>query len=117
MVGDTRRQVDTRFLVVTGTDTGVGKTLVTAGLALALTRAGRRVVAIKPLESGCGDSPELEDGATLARATGQARPRQALVRLGAPLAPALAAEREGVALDVDSLALRVRALTEGADVA
>ena len=53
-----------RTVVVTGTDTGVGKTLVAAGLAWALASRGRRVVAIKPVETGCGEqvSPD-EDGA------------------------------------------------------
>ena len=87
------------FLVVTGTDTGVGKTVVACGLAKRLADSGRRVLAVKPVESGCGAEvgPE-EDGALLARATGQERPRSALVRLRAPLAPPVAADREGVAL-------------------
>ena len=37
---------------VTGTDTEVGKTLVTAALGAALVAQGRSVVAIKPVESG-----------------------------------------------------------------
>lgn len=99
----------TQFVVVTGTDTGVGKTVVTAGLARALVRAGKRTLAIKLVESGCdGSAPATEDGALLADATGQDRPRQALVRCRAPLAPALAAEREGVRIDVDALARTVR---------
>jgi dethiobiotin synthetase len=38
---------------VTGTDTGVGKTLVTLGLMRRLQDRGRRVVAMKPVASGC----------------------------------------------------------------
>jgi dethiobiotin synthetase len=38
---------------VTGTDTGVGKTVVTLGLMQCLQDQGRRVVAMKPLASGC----------------------------------------------------------------
>jgi dethiobiotin synthetase len=107
-----------RFFVITGTDTGVGKTVVTAGLARALSRAGRRVVAIKPLESGCADVPSRsEDGAVLARATGQAAPVAALLRLRAALTPALAAEQEGVELDVDALIADVRELGGHAELA
>lgn len=38
-----------RFLLVTGTDTGVGKTIATAALAAALNAAGRRVIMCKPI--------------------------------------------------------------------
>jgi dethiobiotin synthetase len=107
----------TRFVVVAGTDTGVGKTLVTAGLAAVLLRNGRRTIAIKPVETGCSNGArDREDGAILAAATGQATPREALVRLRDPLTPALAAEREGVALDTDALVARARELAAGADV-
>ncbi|MDR1057168.1 MAG: dethiobiotin synthase [Coxiellaceae bacterium] len=38
---------------VTGSDTNVGKTIITASLSLALTNRGKRVCAIKPVASGC----------------------------------------------------------------
>ena len=41
------------MLLITGTDTGVGKTWTGCALARALRRSGRRVVAVKPLETGC----------------------------------------------------------------
>ena len=44
-------QGDTDFLV-TGTDTGVGKTVVAAGLVLALRARGRRAIGFKPVETG-----------------------------------------------------------------
>lgn len=100
-----------RFIVVVGTDTGVGKTLVSTGLALALAQAGRSVVACKPIESGCEVTvSDTEDGVRLAQATGQAQPTHALVRLRDPITPALAAERDGVAIDVRSLARSIEAL-------
>jgi dethiobiotin synthetase len=107
----------TAFVVIAGTDTGVGKTFVGCALARAVARSGRRVLAVKPVESGCGDGPrEAEDGALLAAATGQTEPREALLRLRAPIAPALAADREGVTVDVDALAARIRTLGEGFDM-
>lgn len=104
-------------LLITGTDTGVGKTWVGRALGRALSAAGRRVVAIKPVETGCSDATALtEDGALLAAATGQAEPQAALHRFAALVAPALAAEAEGAAIDLDTLLLRIEALSEGADV-
>jgi dethiobiotin synthetase len=44
-------------LFVTGTDTGVGKTFVTAGLVRALRAAGRHAVAMKPIASGFAPGP------------------------------------------------------------
>jgi dethiobiotin synthetase len=104
-------------LLITGTDTGVGKTWVGRALAHALVSAGRRVVAVKPVETGCqGDRSHLEDGALLAAATGQAEPRAALFRFSAPVAPALAAEREGETIDLDALVLRIEELSTDAEV-
>jgi dethiobiotin synthetase len=104
-------------LLITGTDTGIGKTWVARALSHALVAAGRRVVAVKPVETGCDPAgSHLEDGALLAAATGQAEPRAALFRFAAPVAPALAAEREGQDIDLDALVLQIEALSEGADV-
>jgi dethiobiotin synthetase len=102
-------------VIVTGTDTGVGKTYVACGLARRLSARGLRVAAIKPIESGCGGAGE--DGMLLAEASGQAQPTVALVRLRAPLAPPLAAELEGVELDDDRIEAETLALAEGTDVA
>ena len=104
-------------LVITGTDTGVGKTWVGRALGRALSTDGRRVVAIKPVETGCSDATaRLEDGALLAAATGQAEPQAALYRFATPVTPALAAEVEGEVIDLDALILRIETLGEGADV-
>jgi len=46
-----------RTWFVTGTDTGVGKTLVSVALLTALARTGRRVVGMKPVASGCDVTP------------------------------------------------------------
>ena len=104
----------TRFIVVTGTDTGVGKTYVTEALARELSRS-QRVVAIKPFESGVTDGDG--DAERLARATGQSAPLHALIRLKAPLTPAVAADREGVVIDWAKLVAEIRSLALGADVA
>jgi dethiobiotin synthase len=104
-------------LLITGTDSGVGKTWVGRALGRALAAAGRRVVAIKPVETGCADATAAgEDGALLAAATGQAEPLAALHRYESPLAPALAAERAGETIDLDAMVMRMEALGADAEV-
>jgi dethiobiotin synthetase len=95
-----------------GTDTSVGKTWVTCAIAKALADLGQKVVAVKPVETGCGDPPsDTEDGYRLALATGQSGPRRALVRLPGELAPPIAAEQAGLTLDYDDVVARVRSLS------
>jgi dethiobiotin synthetase len=47
-------------LFVTGTDTGVGKTVVASGLLRLLVRQGRSPVPFKPVETGCGRAPPAD---------------------------------------------------------
>jgi dethiobiotin synthase len=104
-------------LLITGTDSGVGKTWVGRALGRALSASGRRVVAIKPVETGCSDATAgTEDGALLAAATGQAEPLASLYRFEAPVEPALAAERADESIDLDALVLRIESLSEGAEI-
>jgi dethiobiotin synthetase len=85
-----------------------------AALARLLAERGRRVLAVKPVESGTPS--ECEDGVLLAEATGQALPREALVRLRDPVAPPVAAEREGVAPDHEAWCRVIRDLASGHEV-
>jgi dethiobiotin synthetase len=117
-VAVTPNRARSNVVVVAGTDTSVGKTWAAAALARAIRSSGHSVVAIKLVETGCSaDRRPSEDGAILALAAGQAEPAEALIRLAAPLTPALAAEREGVTIDFDDILLRVEAFAGGADVA
>ena len=43
---------------ITGTDTGVGKTIVSAAILEAAKSAGKRTLAMKPIASGCDQTPE-----------------------------------------------------------
>ena len=74
---------------ITGTDTGVGKTLVGCALAAELARRGLRVTAMKPIETGVATDDPRRDGARLARAAGDGRPLSLLAPLTLPdaLAP------------------------------
>jgi dethiobiotin synthetase len=100
----------TRVLVVAGTDTGVGKTVVTAALA-ALSRArGERVAVVKPAQTGVGprEPGDLEE---VRRLSGVADLHE-LARFSDPLAPATAARRAGVPPpSVEDLVRAVGALT------
>ena len=95
-------------LFITGTDTGVGKTVVTAALALALRGRGLRVGVMKPVESGC---PRVngtllpQDAVFLREASGSTMPLELInpYALERPLAPALAAEMEGVSIQLDRI--------------
>jgi dethiobiotin synthetase len=97
-------------LVVTGTDTGVGKTLIAAALVKALRARGVRAIGFKPAETGIVQG-EDSDSEILARASGErvalASP---LLRLPEPLAPAVAAERAGVVLNPEDVECRVEEL-------
>ena len=102
-------------LFVTGTDTGVGKTLITAALAAALRARGIDVGVMKPIETGCpsrrGRLLPL-DALTLREASGS-RDRLDLVnpyRFREPLAPMVAAERSRRRIDIRRLEERFNRL-------
>ncbi len=87
-------------LLVTGTDTGVGKTVVCAGLVAWARRLGP-VAPWKPVESGVeADVPA--DAALLAACAGVDVRHANLVALPEPLAPVVAARRAGVVLSIDA---------------
>jgi dethiobiotin synthetase len=81
-------------LVVTGTDTGVGKTVATAALACHARLAGVDVAVCKPVQTG---SPRDDDLADVARLSGVSA-LHGTWRYPEPLAPAAAAQRAGMAL-------------------
>jgi dethiobiotin synthetase len=97
---------------VTGTDTGVGKTLAAAALCLAERQAGRTVLYAKPVQTGLYPS-EPGDAAFVAAAAGV--PVIECLRFPDPLAPAVAAERAGVAIDVDGLLADLTKAGDGFD--
>jgi len=94
-------------LLVTGTDTGVGKTVVACALVADLVRRGLNIAVWKPAETGWNPSAEeTSDAARLRRAAGSTEPLEAICpyRLREALAPAAAAHLEGVSIDVGHLA-------------
>ena len=102
-----------RFVVL-GTDTEVGKTCVASGLARAMLEFGANVIAVKPVETGCQLGSALgQDGVRLAQATGQPKPRAALRRFREPVAPPVAAERQGETIEFADLITELRTALEG----
>jgi dethiobiotin synthetase len=103
-----------RVVVVTGTSTGVGKTVTTAALAVRSTAAGEKVVVVKPVQTGA-TTEDPGDAEVVHRLSGCAV--QELTALDEPLAPETAARRAGVHIPpVSEYADRVRVLAEFHDV-
>ncbi len=95
-------------LFVTGTDTGVGKTLVAGGLARWLRDLGLAPGVLKPVETGCPlrrGKRIPRDGTFLRYMAGAPDPIESIVpyRLATPLAPQVAAEKEGVRIRFDRI--------------
>lgn len=106
-------------LCVTGTDTGVGKTVVSAALAAHLIRRGLRVVLCKPVETGClsvGGRLVGVDGQFLSRVadTGQREDEIVLEHFLPPVAPLVAAGDRR--LDVTALCDQIRELERSCDI-
>lgn len=94
-----------RGLFVTGTDTGVGKTVVTAAIAAAMRVDGLNVGVWKPVQSGAPLGRGLTDAERLLRGSGiDERPETvAPFTFTAPLTPLLAARGEGVELTLTAM--------------
>ena len=114
-------QKPTPGLFITGTDTEIGKTYVTALIARALVAAGHQVGVYKPAASGC----RIVDGACVAddavqiwEAAGRPADLEHVCpqRFGAPLAPHLAARAEGRSIDAALLREGVAFWRERSDV-
>jgi dethiobiotin synthetase len=93
---------------VTGTDTGIGKSLITAALILGLRQSGLRVAGMKPIASGCMQTPNglrSDDAVLLARVASVAAPYDRVnpVAFAPAIAPHLAAMRCGQDIDLGTI--------------
>ena len=93
---------------ITGTDTGVGKTVVTLGLMQALQDRDNTVLGMKPVAAGCeqtsaglrnDDALRLQQQASLELDYAQVNP----YAFAPAIAPHIAAEQTGVRVDVDNI--------------
>jgi len=110
-----------RGLFVTGTDTGVGKSIVTGGLAAVLREHGVNVGVMKPVETGClqkDGSFFPADAQFLKEMAGVGLPLELIVpyQFKEPLAPSVAAEREGITIDSNQLVKKFEHLSHHHDV-
>jgi dethiobiotin synthetase len=101
---------------ITGTDTGIGKTLVAAGLLRAASGRGLRTIGIKPVAAGCvtgpGGTPVNEDVLEL-RSASSIEIDVAIINpvlLEEPIAPHIAANRSGVHIHADELVRHCRSV-------
>jgi dethiobiotin synthetase len=97
-----------RGFFVTGTDTGVGKTVVTGGLAVALRAEGRTVGILKPVQSGARADDPAGDAALLGATC--------VYAFEAPLAPLVAARLEGAAVELEPVVRAAERLAAANDV-
>ena len=90
-------------LGVTGTDTGVGKTVIAASLIAALRQRGLRVAAMKPVETGAITGPG--DATRLRAAAGDIDPLADVcpISFPEPLAPLVAGQRSGRMIALETL--------------
>jgi dethiobiotin synthetase len=105
-----------RGLFVTGTGTGVGKTVLSAALLAAMSAAGVRVRAHKPVVTGLDEPAETgwpPDHELLASVAGMAPEEVAPLRYGPAVSPHLAAALAGETIDSDQLIARARAAAIG----
>ena len=104
-----------RGLFVTGTGTGVGKTIVSAALLASMRAAGEPVRAYKPVVTGLdeqqGEWPP--DHELLALAAGMKPEEAAPLRYGPAVSPHLAAELAGAPIEPAELVASARAAGEG----
>jgi dethiobiotin synthetase len=108
-----------RGLFVTGTDTGVGKTILAAAVCASLAARGERVAAFKPVVTGLDEEPEEwpRDHELLAQAAsaGQSPDDVAPITFGPPVSPHYAAEEAGATIEPRQVANAARAAASGAD--
>jgi dethiobiotin synthetase len=107
-------------LFVTGTDTGVGKTLVACALLRSFAVSGLRAVGMKPVATGCrADAPDRanEDIAMLVAASNVRAPVELInpYCFAPPIAPHLAAEQSGTVISLARIGECYRSLAGLAD--
>src|ERR1051325_11485894 len=110
-----------RGIFITGTDTGVGKTFFSCGLARVLRDSGLRVGVMKPAETGCtlvNGALVPDDAVRLKDASGCDVPLEKICpyRFPEPLAPSVAAEREKTRVDIDRLMQLYNEISSSHDV-
>ena len=102
---------------VTGTGTGVGKTLVSCALLHAFSASGKTTVGMKPVAAGC-ENGKWQDVELLTAASTMAAPQELVnpYALIPPIAPHIAASRAGIDIDINVIHQACLRLQKMADV-
>ena len=105
---------------MTGTDTGVGKSVASVALVHALRARGLRVAGMKPVAAGCDTTPQglRNEDALALQAAGDPRPAYGDVNpwaLPEPTAPQLAARSAGIRVSMPPIRAAYARLAAGAD--
>jgi dethiobiotin synthetase len=109
-----------RGLFVTGTDTGIGKTVIACALVRAFVARGERVAVMKPVASGAARTPEglrNEDALALMEAANLPL-RYARVNpycFEPAISPHIAADDDNIRIDLDTIKAGFEALKAGSD--
>ncbi len=106
-------------IFITGTDTGVGKTLVTAALARHFSLQGLKVGVMKPIETGVNDPANLGPDAALLRWAAESSDDENLIspyRFQQPVAPCQAATFAKRLIDTAEIVKAYQSLRQGKDI-
>ena len=109
-----------RGIFVTGTDTGVGKTVIACALVRALRDAGARVAVMKPVASGAFETPaglRNSDAVALIEAAGRPHPYEEVnpYCFEPPISPHIAAKEVAIEVDTSRIRQIYDRLSTGAD--
>ncbi len=99
---------------VTGTDTDAGKTHICRALLMAADARGMRAIGYKPIESGCSALNRPGPDALALAAAANTEPKTTYM-LPEPIAPHLAAQRQGIQLELSTIVRQVRHFQETTD--
>ena len=106
---------------ITGTDTGVGKTLVTCALLEAFAEQGRKVIGMKPVAAGCDPAPDgmqCEDVVLLQKHSNVTAALKLVnpYAFAPPVAPHIAAEQSRTEISLDLISANFKTLQTMSDV-
>jgi len=119
------RERNAKGFFITGTDTGVGKTVITAALIKAVSLLGLKACGMKPIETGCKTAVSRKkrtlipsDGIFLKEIAGMDDSIDLVtpIRFESPLAPLPASEIEGTSVDFEKIQKSYTALSKNYDV-
>ncbi len=104
-------ELSNKTIFITGTDTGVGKSIFTAFLALSYLERGKKVVIVKPLQTGLPKDTDFLSKLTLDRI-----PICSIYSLSLPAAPSIAAKHENKKIDLKKIISYIKELENKFDV-